>query len=59
MVSINVYSGGYKECAGLSTDTKPTDDLSTGSIFVEVDTGNVYFWDESGAQWIEQFSFQQ
>lgn len=50
----------YIEASGLSTDTKP-DDCATGSIFVEVDTGKVFLYDEEGAddeRWTEQFSFQ-
>ena len=47
--------GGYSEYAGLSTDEKPTD-CATGSIFVEADSGIVYFFD--GSSWAEQFSFQ-
>lgn len=43
-------------CAGLSTDTKPTG-VVTGSDFTEVDTGDVYFFDE-GSGWVKQFSFQ-
>lgn len=46
------------EYSGLSTDTKPTDGVYQGSIFVEVDTGDVYFFDADGAQWVKQFSFQ-
>ena len=42
----------YFEFAGLSSDTKPTGDLySTGSLFLEVDTGDVYAYDEAGAEW--------
>lgn len=38
--------------AGLSTDTKPTGGLVTGSEFVEVDTGDVYAYDETdGGTW--------
>lgn len=48
----------YMEIAGLSTDTKPTTNMATGSIFVEVDTGTVFFFDEDGNEWVEQFSFQ-
>lgn len=51
----------YREIACLSTDTKPTDGLITGSILTEVDTGNVFFYDETAEAsdpWIEQFSFQ-
>ena len=37
----------YIEAAGLSTDTKPVEDLITGSRFTEVDTGDVYAFDET------------
>ena len=39
----------YVELAGLSTDTKPKDNLVTGSLFLEVDTGDVYAFDETGS----------
>ena len=36
------------EIAGLSTDEKPTSNsYATGSSFMEVDTGNVYLYDET------------
>lgn len=41
----------YKEFAGLSTDTKPTENVTTGSLFLEVDTGDVYAYDEAGGEW--------
>lgn len=47
----------YVELAGLSTDTKPVDPIdavivtATGSRFLEVDTGDVYAYDEDGAAW--------
>ena len=47
----------YVELAGLSTDTKPVDPVdavvvtATGSRFLEVDTGDVYAYDEDGAGW--------
>lgn len=42
----------YREYAGLSTDTKPTDTgISTGSLFLEVDTGDIFVYDEAGEQW--------
>jgi hypothetical protein len=47
----------YIEGFCLSTDTKPTDGLATGSRLTEVDTGKVYLFDEeadSGSKWIEQ-----
>lgn len=37
----------YIEAAGLSTDTKPTAGIVTGSVFTEVDTGDVYLFDET------------
>jgi hypothetical protein len=36
----------YIEAAGLSTDTKPTSNVVTGSLFLEVDTGDVYAFAE-------------
>ena len=41
----------YSEMFGLSTDTKPTDGLITGSKFTEVDTGDVYLFDEESDTW--------
>ena len=45
----------YFEYAGLSTDTKPTDGVSTGSWFHEVDTSKVYAYDEHTETWYEQY----
>ena len=51
---------GQEKCyeyAGLSTDEKPVqDDICTGSTFIEVDTGDVYFFNEegsSGPEWVK------
>lgn len=49
----------YIEASGRSTESKPTEGVITGSIFVEVDTGKVFFFDETGSAWVEQFSFQE
>lgn len=38
------------EFRGLSTDTKPTQGLNEGDVFLEMDTGEVAFW--NGTQWI-------
>ena len=38
----------YIEAPGLSTDTKPVTGIATGSLFLEVDTGDVYAFDEEG-----------
>ena len=34
----------------LSTDTKPTD-VANGSLALEIDTGDVYAFDEVGEEW--------
>lgn len=39
----------YLEMSGLSTDTKPTTGIMTGSLFLEVNTGDVYAFDEDGS----------
>ena len=41
----------YIEAAGASSDTKPTSGIVTGILFMESDTGNVYVYDEDGANW--------
>lgn len=45
ILSINPTRG---EFIGVSTDTKPTD-VGTNSIFIELDTGDVYYF--TGAAW--------
>ena len=44
----------YQELAGLSTDTKPTSGIVTGSRFREVDTGVEYAFDEISGVWTAQ-----
>ena len=39
------------EAAGLSTDDKPTRNISTGSMATETDTGDVYMFEESSGSW--------
>lgn len=39
----------YVEMACLSTDTKPTGGMVTGSLALEVDTGDVYAYDETSS----------
>ena len=43
----------YIQGACLSTDTKPTAGILNGSCLIEMDSGKVYFFDESGSQWLE------
>lgn len=53
------YVGGseanvqYVRLAGNSSDTKPTENIATGSVFREVDTGKAYRFNESTGQWTE------
>lgn len=38
---------------GLSTDTKPTEWVANGSMFIEMDTSKLYFFDAAAATWRE------
>ncbi len=37
------------EYKGLSTDDKPTEEVATNSIFLELDTGDFYYF--TGEEW--------
>ena len=37
---------------GSSTDTKPTTNIVNGSFFMEVDTGDIYAFDEDSSEWV-------
>ena len=45
------------ELRGLSTDTKPTEynnrKIDNGSVFIEIDTGKLYFFDYESQEWKE------
>lgn len=45
------------ELRGLSTDTKPTTidnkKIDNGSVFIEIDTGNVFMFDYTKQEWNE------
>ena len=45
------------ELRGLSTDTKPTTidgkDIANGSVFIEIDTQKILFFDGTSKQWKE------
>lgn len=46
---------GYRKIQtgyGLSTDTKPTKGFENADRFVEMDTGDVYLFDEQNATWL-------
>lgn len=44
------------ELRGLSTDEKPTEiengTIENGSVFIEIDTGDVYIFDAENTEWI-------
>lgn len=44
----------YIEAAGLSSDSKPTANICTGSVFIEVNTGKAYLFNEAAGTWVEQ-----
>ena len=41
------------EIRGLSTDNKPTENITNGSSFIEMNTGKIYFYNAESEQWIE------
>ena len=41
------------EYRGLSKDTKPTENIINGALFIEIDTGKFYMFDLESAQWKE------
>ena len=41
--------GNYHEYTGLSTDTKPTTGVGVNSLFLELDTGDIYYY--TGEAW--------
>ena len=48
----------YFEYSGLKTETKPTDGVAMGSLFFEVDTGDVYAYNETAESWVKEISLQ-
>ena len=47
------------EISCLSTDTKPTTNIVTGSVALEVDTGDVYLFDEASTTWNKMCSIKE
>ena len=53
---IKINKDGEKrgvELRGLSTDTKPTENIDNGSTYIEIDTGKIYLYDGENQQWKE------
>ena len=42
----------YVEISGLSTESKPTANIATGSLFHEVDTQTIYSFNATSGQWV-------
>ena len=41
------------EYRGLSTDTKPTENVVNGAMFIEIDTGKISMFDLENEEWKE------
>lgn len=50
-ITIVVVNGTYYELAGNSSVTKPTENIASGSLFMESDTGDVYVFDATTTAW--------
>lgn len=48
-----ITGDNVREYTGLSTDTKPTEDVWGGSTFLEVDTKKIYIFNEDTSTWVE------
>jgi len=53
MVSYVKEAGKPTEYYGLSTDTKPTENVGNADLFMEIDTGDVFLFDADGNQWCQ------
>ena len=50
------YIGNDKilvESVCLSTDSKPTTGIANGSLVLEMDTGDIYAFNEAGSAWVK------
>ena len=54
---ISVFDGNETKSIanlfGTSNDAKPTEGYANGSVFLEVDTGKIYLFNESTSSWVE------
>lgn len=53
MVTMTFEQGGYAEYSGLHDDDKPITNVANGSLFVEMDTSDVYAFDADGQAWVK------
>ena len=56
IITERIISGNtkYVEIAGLSTESKPTANIATGSLYHEVDTKTVYAFNATSGNWVGQ-----
>lgn len=58
MVTINKIGGqnstNQAELYGLSTDEKPVENIPNASTFYEMDTKQIFLFDEQNKRWLEQ-----
>lgn len=54
MITHKTSAGQVNEYFGKSSDTKPSSGVPNASIFYEIDTGDLYMFDEDSQTWIEQ-----
>ena len=48
----------YRKLAGNSSDEKPTANMGMGSVFIEVNTGKRYLFNETTGEWVESYIAQ-
>ena len=55
-VSVTIGPDGKKVATiyGTSSESKPTQNIAMGSVFIEVDTGKAYLFNETTSAWVEQ-----
>ncbi len=53
MRSVNTSGDPVGDYRGLSTDTKPVENVQNGSTFLEMDTGDVYIFNADGHAWVK------
>ena len=55
-ISVTVGPDGKKAATfyGTSSETKPVQNIAMGSVFIEVDTGKAYLFNETTSAWVEQ-----
>ena len=52
MITVNNLQGSY-DIRGLSTDSKPTENIPNASTFIEINTGKVYMFNGASSTWVE------